>query len=456
MTETEATETTETAETPTRYEGVCTEFKSQRGFGYIEKEGEATKDAPKKVFVQWKEIQTDDRWPQLEEGLKVEFSIEKGKKGHHATNVTLPGGGKITVDAEKGKDIIPGELKGTVKFFHLRRGFGYIEVEGDLPEGVEIKADKGKEKSKKEVHVARSEIITEDDPPALKTGMKVKFKLFKNDKGYSACDVTNEDGTKIDYPPEKREFPTGQSGGRRGGRGGWKSRGGGRGGGWQSWKRAREWGGMDSFTKRARYGMGGGYGGMGGYGAPAQRPWRRRRSMNAGPDSFDSTGQVEIGLLIKKWNVGGLVGKRGAVIREMSKESGSKMQFGDDNIYYDGENYRVLALSGKREQVAEACSLVANKIGDAAQSLDRKLLFLVPEDYCGMLIGKKGQTINKIQGSGDEKVRCDVTREALMLPGAQCVNICTMYGGRKNVERGIGEITEHLGFISQKIQAEDF
>merc|ERR1712150_432332 len=131
------------------------------------------------------------------------------------------------------------------------------------------------------------------------------------------------------------------------------------------------------------------------------------------------------------------------------------MQFGEDNIHFDNENFRVLALSGLKEQVAKACKLVANRIGEAAQSLDRKLIFLVPEEYCGMLIGKKGATINKIKGTKqEEKVRVDVSRNALQLPGANRVNMCTIYGGQKNVERAIDEIAEHLGFISQRIQAE--
>jgi len=207
----------------------------------------------------------------------------------------------------------------------------------------------------------------------------------------------------------------------------------------QPWKRGREFGNDFPSAKRAR-------GNNSSFGV---------RNRNNAPKSFDPKAPVEIGIFVKKWIVGGLVGKRGQIIRSMCTESGCNMQFGEDVIHFDNDDYRVLALSGLKDQVAKACKLVCNRIGEAAQSLDRKLVFLVPEEYCGLLIGKKGSTINKIKGTTPgEKVRVDVSRQAMQLPGANRVNMCTIYGGQKNVDRAIGEIAEHLGFISQRIQAE--
>lgn len=421
---------------PHRYLGTVVEFKSQRGFGHIEREGDVPdgqKEFPKKVFVQWKEIQTDDRWPSLTNGMKVEFSVSSTDRGWKATNITQPGGDKIVIDRDAGIEKVDGEHTGTVKFFHNRRGFGYIELDKAI-DGVELKDNR--------VHVSRSEIVSDDEPPALKVGSKVKFTIVKNDKGYNARDVTQENGDKISYPKSDRPQEPGMQ--RRGGWGmggprGWNTTNVGRGG----------WGGrqMGGWKRQRGWGDGGGYGGPGGF-----KRQRRNWNPNFTPDE---NGNVEVGLFIQKWIVGGIVGKRGETIKKMCKDTGAKMQFGEDNIYLDGEVHRVLALSGNKDEVSAACVLVANKIGDSAQSLNRKLLFLVPEQYCGMLIGKKGATIKKIQGEGgDEKVRADVSPAAIQLPGAHRVNIASIYGGVKNVERAIKEIVKHLGHISQRIQAE--
>jgi cold shock protein len=54
-------------------------FNSEKGYGFIEVEGE------KDVFVHSKALQPQTS---LDEGEKVQFDVEKGPKGLQATNVT--------------------------------------------------------------------------------------------------------------------------------------------------------------------------------------------------------------------------------------------------------------------------------------------------------------------------------------------------------------------------------
>ncbi|HCJ56629.1 Cold shock protein CspA [bioreactor metagenome] len=56
-------------------------FNSEKGYGFIEVEGE------KDVFVHYKAIQSDDAHKNLTEGEKVQFEIEQGPKGPQAANV---------------------------------------------------------------------------------------------------------------------------------------------------------------------------------------------------------------------------------------------------------------------------------------------------------------------------------------------------------------------------------
>lgn len=64
-----------------RFVGTVKWFNGEKGFGFIARE-----NGPD-VFVHFTAIQTDG-FRTLEEGAKVEFSIEQGQKGLQAVNVT--------------------------------------------------------------------------------------------------------------------------------------------------------------------------------------------------------------------------------------------------------------------------------------------------------------------------------------------------------------------------------
>jgi CspA family cold shock protein len=57
-------------------------FNSEKGFGFIEVEGE------KDVFVHFSAIQGVSGRKSLEEGEEVQFDVENGPRGPQATNVT--------------------------------------------------------------------------------------------------------------------------------------------------------------------------------------------------------------------------------------------------------------------------------------------------------------------------------------------------------------------------------
>jgi CspA family cold shock protein len=59
-------------------------FNGGKGYGFIEREGGAD------VFVHFSAIQGDG-YRNLEEGQRVEFTVEQGPKGPQASNVTIAG-----------------------------------------------------------------------------------------------------------------------------------------------------------------------------------------------------------------------------------------------------------------------------------------------------------------------------------------------------------------------------
>ena len=65
-----------------RITGTVKWFSEQKGYGFI-----APDDGSKDVFVHFSAIQTDRKYRNLEEGQRVEFTVEQGQKGPQATNV---------------------------------------------------------------------------------------------------------------------------------------------------------------------------------------------------------------------------------------------------------------------------------------------------------------------------------------------------------------------------------
>jgi CspA family cold shock protein len=65
-----------------RIVGTVKWFNGSKGYGFIAREGGPD------VFVHYSAIQGDG-FKNLDEGQKVEFTVEQGNKGPQATNVTL-------------------------------------------------------------------------------------------------------------------------------------------------------------------------------------------------------------------------------------------------------------------------------------------------------------------------------------------------------------------------------
>jgi len=65
-----------------RVTGTVKWFNTSKGYGFIQRQGEPD------IFVHYSAIQADG-FKNLEEGQKVEFTIEKGPKGLQAANVKL-------------------------------------------------------------------------------------------------------------------------------------------------------------------------------------------------------------------------------------------------------------------------------------------------------------------------------------------------------------------------------
>jgi len=215
----------ETIDETVRYKGTVNKFFKRRGFGTITPEGKSAEDKADQVFVHWKQIQSSDPWPALEDGQVVEYYLgtkknpRKKNQATFAANVTLEGGNPVTVQADTTK-VYPDKdsrFAGTVKWFDARKGFGFIKPKEDFAfEETDFTTEKAN------IYVCREDIKTADDvdcAPSLKDKAEVEFTLYKNEDKWGAGEVTKVGGEplgKDDFKPRRKFDPNFKRKGKKG------------------------------------------------------------------------------------------------------------------------------------------------------------------------------------------------------------------------------------------------
>lgn len=186
-----APEDEETIDESVRYKGTVNKFFKRRGFGTITPEGKAADDKDAQVFVHWKQIQSSDQWPTLEDGMVVEYYLGektnpkldkdgKPKQKTFAANVTLEGGNPVSTTDTRTYPNKSSRFEGIVKWFDPRKGFGFAKPKEDFCfEEVDFTTDKAN------IYVCREDIKTADgvdSAPSLKKDAEIEFTLYKKEK----------------------------------------------------------------------------------------------------------------------------------------------------------------------------------------------------------------------------------------------------------------------------------
>jgi len=171
---------------------------------------------------------------------------------------------------------------------------------------------------------------------------------------------------------------------------------------------------------------------------------------------------VELGLLIRKHLVGPLIGKKGKTIWMIrDRSNGANIDFGNDDIVVDKskdkkwqqspwpevepEKFNVCAISGSKEQAVVAAKVIAELLAKRAQSPQCRLEFLIPDEYVGVFIGKKGANLKQIKGKMD--VTIDIRDDPIIL-GSNRVTLCTLFGPAESMMTAIERTAKWLGDIS--------
>jgi len=194
-----------------KVKGVIVRFFRGRGFGFIKPD-----EGGDEVFVHWNDLITDDHWPFVEKGTEVEYQLVKNEDEYSANNVTLANGEKIPVftkpyeDREVNEDDI---FTGAVKFFDGRKGFGFVKPDEEITWNSVTSGDG--------VFFSRDALVVTGAGKGMmlrvKDGLRVSFKVYKDNKGLGACEVQNEDETPLECEPRKDKMKRGKKRKRQGG-----------------------------------------------------------------------------------------------------------------------------------------------------------------------------------------------------------------------------------------------
>lgn len=173
----------EKIDTKAKYTGKVEKFNKFKGYGWIKmsQTGLVPGDS---VYVYYKSIESEDRFPQLVADMEVEFGIHKYKSQNgtsiRAKHVSLPGGRSIAIqdelDAQK-KEFVGGQnlrYTGTLKFYRSRQGYGYVTMD---------KGFKTTETLPEELRVEEAEVNSGGKKPFGLKDVKVEFGVWKTKKG---------------------------------------------------------------------------------------------------------------------------------------------------------------------------------------------------------------------------------------------------------------------------------
>merc|ERR1719219_977077 len=138
--------------------------------------------------------------------MVVQYTLEEIKGKEQASNICLPGGKPIKASNKihEGKKYGKKKVKGTVKFFDNRKGFGFITPDDDTLSlnGNSLEDGEGK----KGVYFQREDITAAGEGDAsVSDKTEVEFVLYTREEkeGLCAGKITLPGGEGIEYTPKE-------------------------------------------------------------------------------------------------------------------------------------------------------------------------------------------------------------------------------------------------------------
>lgn len=118
-------------------------------------------------------------------------------------------------------------------------------------------------------------------------------------------------------------------------------------------------------------------------------------------DEFITSSDLVSEVQIQQCHVGAIIGRGGSVIKQIQKESQTRINFkddgeesGDEVIEEEKERVRTILIRGSRERIKQAEVLIQNVIDE--QPVVEKAKVEIPQRLIGRIIGRGGKTIRQL------------------------------------------------------------
>jgi RNA-binding protein Nova len=129
-------------------------------------------------------------------------------------------------------------------------------------------------------------------------------------------------------------------------------------------------------------------------------PHKRSPPPPQSPTSDGGEKPTYIRFLVSNAAAGSVIGKGGSTITDFQSQSGARIQLSRSHEFFPGTSDRIIMISGLIDDVLKAMELVLAKLLNelhVEESDDveprTKLRLIVPNSFCGGIIGKGGSTI---------------------------------------------------------------
>merc|ERR1719187_2186576 len=159
--------------------------------------------------------------------------------------------------------------------------------------------------------------------------------------------------------------------------------------------------------------------------------------------------KIEVGLYVENHYIGPLIGKGGETVKKIRKDSGgANVQF-SDAVQRNFSDKQVVSIIGDEEQVSSACVEIFKKVEELSDGGYKPgLTFLLPNNYCGMFIGKKGSNLKEVEESG---VKVNVSKMPVYLPSGSVVALADIKGDAEEIEEACRKVVPMLGKIAKRV-----
>lgn len=137
--------------------------------------------------------------------------------------------------------------------------------------------------------------------------------------------------------------------------------------------------------------------------------------------------RTRVKFLVPVYTAGAIIGAKGAEINKLKSETNTQVHLSEAQEFFPGTRERIVVVTGMEDNVLEVFSRISNTLrteeipkkeserGDRAEKRRKTMKCLVPASIAGKIVGKKGETVTKLQN--EHSVKIDVTPSAKAIPG---------------------------------------